>query len=61
MRTIGKPPMALTRFVVLFAAFVCVVCLVARAQEALAQTATINVQVDRPGASISPTLFGLFF
>jgi alpha-N-arabinofuranosidase len=28
---------------------------------AAAQTATVRVQVDRPGADIPPTLFGLFF
>jgi alpha-N-arabinofuranosidase len=38
---------------------VCAVCLVL--QIASAQTGTITVQVDKPGAAISPTLFGLFF
>ena len=39
-------------------ALACALCLFA-AQTAAAQT--ITVQTDRPGASISPTLFGLFF
>ncbi|HKE57629.1 MAG TPA: hypothetical protein VKB46_13040, partial [Pyrinomonadaceae bacterium] len=30
-------------------------------QFALAQTASITVQVDKPGAAIPDTLFGLFF
>src|SRR5215211_3242634 len=42
-----------------FVALVCVVCL--GAQAIAGQTGTLTVQVDRPGASISPTLFGLFF
>jgi alpha-L-arabinofuranosidase len=32
-----------------------------QAQVASAQTNTITVQVDRPGATIAPTMFGLFF
>ncbi|HEX8139114.1 MAG TPA: alpha-L-arabinofuranosidase C-terminal domain-containing protein [Pyrinomonadaceae bacterium] len=55
MRRTGKPQLALTR---LFA-LACAVCLLAQA--APAQTSTITVQVDRPGAAVSPTLFGLFF
>lgn len=42
-----------------FVALICVLCLIAQA--ATAQTSTITVQVDKPGANISPTLFGLFF
>jgi alpha-L-arabinofuranosidase len=42
------------------AALACALCLfAAQTQPAAAQT--ITVQADRPGASISPTLFGLFF
>lgn len=37
-----------------------ILCVCAQAQLAAAQNA-ITVQVDRPGAAISPTLFGLFF
>ena len=32
-----------------------------RAQFAQTQSDAVTVQVDRPGAAISPTLFGLFF
>lgn len=32
-----------------------------QAQLAIAQSNTITVQVDRPGAAIAPTMFGLFF
>src|SRR5262245_259053 len=32
-----------------------------RAQSAQTQSDAVAVQVDRPGAAISPTLFGLFF
>jgi alpha-L-arabinofuranosidase len=35
--------------------------LVTQAQLALAQTSTITVQVDQPGAAIPATLFGIFF
>lgn len=35
--------------------------LLIQAQIAFAQTRSINVQVDKPGAAISKTLFGLFF
>jgi alpha-L-arabinofuranosidase len=42
-------------------ALMCAVCLVAQAQPGAAQSGTITVQVDRPGAKVSPTLFGLFF
>jgi alpha-N-arabinofuranosidase len=34
---------------------------VAQAQPVFAQASSITVQVDKPGAAISPTLFGLFF
>jgi alpha-L-arabinofuranosidase len=37
------------------------VLVAAQAQVAFAQTSTITVQVDKPGAKIAPTLFGLFF
>jgi alpha-N-arabinofuranosidase len=40
-------------------ALVCLFCLFTNF--ASAQTETITVQADRPGATISPTLFGLFF
>jgi alpha-N-arabinofuranosidase len=43
-------------------ALTCALALVAaHAQPALAQTGVITVQVDRPGAAIPATLFGLFF
>jgi alpha-N-arabinofuranosidase len=43
-------------------ALVCALVLFAvQAPLAAAQTSVITVQVDKPGASISPTLFGLFF
>src|SRR5919199_3070806 len=43
-------------------ALVCALALcAAQARPAFAQASTITVQVDRPGASIAPTLFGLFF
>src|SRR5215210_827985 len=45
-----------------FAAMICAACLMVQVQIASAQTgSTITVQVDKPGAAISPTLFGLFF
>src|SRR5215210_6436416 len=45
-----------------FAAMICAACLMVQLQIASAQTgSTITVQVDKPGAAISPTLFGLFF
>jgi alpha-L-arabinofuranosidase len=41
---------------------ICALTLVAaQAQPAFAQTSTITVQLDKPGAKIAPTLFGLFF
>lgn len=44
------------------AALVCLLGLFAApAQSAFAQANSIIVQVDKPGAAISPTLFGLFF
>ncbi|HKC89642.1 MAG TPA: alpha-L-arabinofuranosidase C-terminal domain-containing protein [Blastocatellia bacterium] len=43
-------------------ALICAVCLAPpRAQFAQTQSDALTVQVDRPGAAISPTLFGLFF
>ncbi len=43
-------------------ALACALCLNAgNGQIAFAQSNTITVQVDRPGATIAPTLFGLFF
>src|SRR5262249_34888304 len=43
-------------------ALICALCLAPlRAQFAQTQSDAITVQVDRPGAAISPTLFGLFF
>jgi len=43
-------------------ALACALCLNAgNEQIAFAQSNTITVQVDRPGATIAPTLFGLFF
>jgi alpha-L-arabinofuranosidase len=43
-------------------ALVCVLCVgVAHVQFATAQTANITVQVNKPGARIPSTLFGLFF
>src|ERR1700750_1931810 len=46
-----------------FAALICVLCVFAlEAQLAMAQSASvITVEVNKPGADISPTLFGLFF
>jgi alpha-L-arabinofuranosidase len=41
--------------------FVCFVFSLLAVGSLDAQTNTITVQVDRPGAAISPTLFGLFF
>ncbi|HEY6189484.1 MAG TPA: alpha-L-arabinofuranosidase C-terminal domain-containing protein [Pyrinomonadaceae bacterium] len=55
MRKQGTLRISLNRFV----AFVCVMCLVA--QVVVAQTSTITVQVDKPGANITSPLFGLFF
>lgn len=44
------------------AAIICLLGLyAAHAQLAFAQASAITVQVDKPGATISPTLFGLFF
>src|SRR5437868_12856273 len=43
-------------------ALVCALALVAvQAQLISAQTNNITVQVDKPGAAVPPTLFGLFF
>jgi alpha-N-arabinofuranosidase len=43
-------------------ALICALCLAPlRAQFAQAQSDAVTVQLDRPGAAISPTLFGLFF
>jgi hypothetical protein len=43
-------------------ALICALCLAPlRAQFAQTQSDAVTVQVDRPGAAISPTLFGLFF
>src|SRR5499426_3418282 len=43
-------------------ALICALCPAPlRAQFAQTQSDAITVQVDRPGAAISPTLFGLFF
>lgn len=42
-------------------ALICVLCLNGQVQLATAQTSTITVQVDRPGATIPSTLFGIFF
>ncbi len=43
-------------------AFVCALGLcAAQPQSVAAQTSNVTVQVNRPGAAISPTLFGLFF
>src|SRR5262252_10063343 len=43
-------------------ALICALCLAPpRAQFAQTQSDALTVQVDRPGAAISPTLFGLFF
>ena len=40
----------------------CALCLAAgNWQLVFAQSNTITVQMDRPGAAIAPTLFGLFF
>jgi len=51
------PTFTLTLLVV-----ICALCLtLLRAQLANTQSNTITVQVDRPGAAIAPTMFGLFF
>jgi alpha-L-arabinofuranosidase len=42
-------------------ALICVLCLNGQVQLATAQTSAITVQVDRPGATIPSTLFGIFF
>jgi alpha-N-arabinofuranosidase len=42
-------------------ALICVLCLNGQVQLATAQTSTVTVQVDRPGAPIPATLFGVFF
>src|SRR5918999_5432823 len=52
-----RPPFS-TRFL----ALVCVLCVsAAHVQFAAAQIANITVQVNKPGARIPATLFGLFF
>src|ERR687895_538089 len=52
-----QPPFS-TRFL----ALVCVLCVsAAHVQFAAAQIANITVQVNKPGARIPATLFGLFF
>src|SRR6266550_3922345 len=40
---------------------ICALSLTIAAQLAIAQTSTITVQVNRPGAPIPSTLFGVFF
>ena len=58
MKTPGIKPILLLAPV----ALICVAVLSPpRAQFAQTQSDAITVQVDRPGAAISPTLFGLFF
>src|SRR5262245_12194506 len=58
MKTPGIQPILLLAPV----ALICSLCLAPlRAQFAQTQSDAITVQVDRPGAAISPTLFGLFF
>src|SRR5262249_58296014 len=43
-------------------ALICALCLaLPLTQIAKTQPNTVTVQVDRPGAAISPTMFGLFF
>jgi hypothetical protein len=58
MRTPGIKPILLLAPVALICA---TVLSPPRAQFAQTQSDAITVQVDRPGAAISPTLFGLFF
>src|SRR4030095_15496263 len=58
MKTPGIRPILLLAPI----ALICALCLSPlRAQFAQTQSDAIIVQVDRPGAAISPTLFGLFF
>src|SRR5499426_871235 len=58
MKTSGIQPILLLAPV----ALICALCPAPlRAQFAQTQSDAITVQVDRPGAAISPTLFGLFF
>jgi alpha-N-arabinofuranosidase len=53
---------SLTTFSASAVALMCALGLAAvQAQPAAAQASAISVQVDQPGAAISPTLFGLFF
>lgn len=58
MRSLRLRSTSATRFL----APLCALCLVAgHWQLVFAQSNTITVQTDRPGAAIAPTLFGLFF
>ena len=57
MRISRIPRTSLTRLL----ALICVLCLTLQVRITVAQTSTITVQVDRPGAPIAATLFGLFF
>ncbi|MEJ7617831.1 MAG: hypothetical protein WKF30_12925 [Pyrinomonadaceae bacterium] len=56
MRTLRNLPASARKS----AALVCALCLTLQVQFAGAQTNRITVQVDRPGAAIPVTLFGLF-
>ena len=44
-----------------FGALISVLCFALQGQLAIAQPGTISVHVDKPGAAISPTMFGIFF
>jgi alpha-L-arabinofuranosidase len=39
----------------------CVLCFAALARTAAGETASINVQADKPGITVSPVLYGIFF
>src|SRR5712691_6817998 len=57
MKISGLPLTSSTRLI----ALICVLCLSGQVRLASAQTSTITVQVDRAGAAIPSTLFGIFF
>ena len=57
MKTPKRALIYSTRFI----ALVSVLCLTLQGQLVIAQSSNITVQVDKPGAAISPTMFGIFF
>ena len=57
MKTPGLALIYSTRFI----ALISVLCLMLQGQLVIAQSSNITVQVDKPGAAISPTMFGVFF